>query len=67
MRHVARCRWLLRQSASRPVRAPVRNADELGDALEPLLIEIAHRTVAKKLPRREQSSLHVHLATARVG
>ena len=67
VRDVARCRWLLRQRASRPVGAPMCHADELGDPLEPLLVEITHRTVAKKLPRCEQSGLRVHLAAARVG
>ena len=67
MRDVARCRWLLRQRASLPVGAPVRDADELGDPLEPLLVEITHRTVVKKLLRHEQSSLRVHLAVVRVG
>ena len=50
--NVARYRWLLRQRASR---------------LAPLLIEVTHRAVAKKLPRREQSGLCVHLAAMRVG
>ena len=63
----ARCRWLLRQRARWPVGAPVRDADELSDALEPLLVEITHREVAKKLPRREQGGLHVHLAIVLVG
>ena len=45
----------------------MRDANELGDPLEPLLLEITHRTVAKKLPRHEQSGLRVHLAAARVG
>ena len=67
MRNVARCRWLLRQRARRPVEAPVRDSDELGDVLEPLLIEITHGAVAKELPSREQSGLQVHLATVHVG
>ena len=67
VRDVARCRWLLRQRVSRPVGAPVRDADELGDTLEPLLIEITHGAVAKKLRHCEQSGLRVHLVAARVG
>ena len=67
MRHVARCRWLLRQRASRPVEAPVHDADELDDMLEPLLVEVVDRVVAKELPCHEQSSLHIRLATAHVG
>ena len=67
VRNIARYRWLLRHRASRPVEAPVRDADELGDAREPLLVEISHRAVAKKLPCREQSGMCVHLAAARVG
>ena len=45
----------------------MREADELGDARKPLLVEISHRAVAKKLPRREQSGVRIHLAAARVG
>ena len=56
MRDVARCGWLLRQRASRPVGAPKRDADELGDALEPLLVEITHGMVAKDLPRRDKAA-----------
>ena len=67
MRNVARCRWLLRQRASWPVRAPVRDADELGDPLEPLIVEVTHRTVENKLPCREQSVMRIHLAAVRVG
>ena len=67
MRHVTRCRWLLRQRANRFDGAPVRDADELGDPLKPLLVEVTHRTIVKKLPRHEQSSLRVHLAAACVG
>ena len=67
MHDVTRCKWLLRQQEGRPVGAPVRDADELGYTLEPLLVEITHGTVAKELPRREQSSLRVHLAAACVG
>ena len=67
MRDAAPYMWLLRQRASRPVRAPVRDADELSDPLEPLLVEVTHLTVAMKLPRREQSGLRVHLAMTRVG
>ena len=64
MRDVTYCRWLLRQQASRPIGAPMRDADELDDAGEPLLVEISHRVVAKKLSRREQSGLRVHLAVS---
>ena len=67
VRDVAHCRWLLRQRASRPVGAPVRDADELGDALEPHLIEVTHGTVVKELPRLEQSGLRVRRAVTRVG
>ena len=67
MHDVARCGWLLRQQARRPDRAPVRDTDELGDPLEPLLVEITHRAVAKELPRHEQSGLCIHLVVARVG
>ena len=67
MRHVACCRWLLRQRASRLGRAPMRNADELSDPLEPLLVEVADRAVAKELPRHEQSGLCIRLAGTRVG
>ena len=67
MRDITHCKWLLRQRASRPVGAPVRDADELGYTLEPLLVEITHGTVAKELPHYEQSGMHVHLAAARVG
>ena len=45
----------------------MRDADELSDALEPLLVEVTHGTVAKKLRRREQCGLRDHLAAARVG
>ena len=56
------------EAASEPARrSPVRDADELGDTLEPLLVEITHGTVAKNLPRREQSGLRVHLVTAQMG
>ena len=67
VRDVTRCRWLLRQRASRPVGAPVRDADELGNAREQFLIEISHRAVAKKLLHREQGGLRVHLVASRVG
>ena len=67
VRDVARCRWLLRQRASRPVGAPMRDADELGHALEPLLIEVTHGTVAKELPRHEQNGLRIRLTATRVG
>ena len=67
MRHVTRCRWLLRQRASRPIGAPVCDADELGDARGPLLVEISHRAVAKKFRRCEQGILRVHLDAARMG
>ena len=45
----------------------MRDTDELGDALEPLLVEITHGTIVKELPRYEQSSLRVHLVAERVG
>ena len=67
VREVTHYRWLLRQRASQPIKAPVHDADALGDPLEPLLIEITHRTVAKELMCREQSDLRIHLAAARVG
>ena len=67
MRDIGRCRWFLGQRASRPDGAPVRDADELGDPLEPLLVEVTHQEVAKELPHREQSGLHVHLAAAHFG
>ena len=65
--HIARCRWLLRQRACRLGGAPMRNADELSDPLEPLLVEVTDRAVAKELPRHEQSGLRVHRAVTRMG
>ena len=67
MRHVARCRWLLRQRASQLGGAPVRDADELSDPLEPLLVEVADRAVAKELSYHEQSGLRIRLAVTRMG
>ena len=64
---VTRSRWLLRQRASRPIGAPVHDADELGDPLEPLLIEVIDRAVAQELPLHEQSGLRVRQAVTRVG
>ena len=66
MSHVARGRRLLRQHAVR-CGAVSGSTDELGDALEPLLVEVVDGAVAKELPRHEQSSLHVHQAATRVG
>ena len=45
----------------------MRDADELGDPLEPLLVKVTHQKLAKKVPRREQSGLRVHLAAACMG
>ena len=45
----------------------MRNADELSDPLEPLLVEVIDWAVAKELPRHEQSGLRVRLAVTRVG
>lgn len=67
MRYVARYRWMLRQRAIRLGGAPVYDADELSNPLEPLLVDVANRAVAKELPRHEQSGLRIRLAATRVG
>ena len=67
VRHIARCRWLLRQRVSRLGGSPARNADKLSDPLEPLLAEVMNRAVAKELSRHEKSGLRIPLAATRVG
>lgn len=64
--HVAHGRWLLRQQAGWH-NGVFGGTDELGDALEPLHIEVVDWEVAEELPRHEQSSLRVRRAATRVG
>ena len=45
----------------------MRHTDELTDPLEPLLVEVTNRAVAKELPRHEQSGLRIRYVATRVG
>ena len=42
-------------------------ADELGDAGEPLIVEVVNRTVVQKLPRQEQRDMHVRRSATSMG
>ena len=59
--------WLRgRQRVGRCRRAPC-GADELGDAVEPLLIEVVDGAVTQELVRRKQSGLRIRGGATSVG
>jgi hypothetical protein len=59
--------WLRgRQRVGRRRRAPC-GADELGDAVEPLLVEVVDGAVAQELVRREERGPCLHGSAMRVG
>ena len=58
--------WLRgRQRVGRRRRAPC-GADELGDAVEPLLIEVVDGAVTQELVRRDERGLFLHGSAVRV-
>ena len=65
MSHVARGWRRVRQREGRCRGAPC-GADELGDAVEPLLVEVVDGAVAQELVRREERGLCLHGSTVRV-
>ena len=65
MSHVARGWRRARQRVGRRRGAPC-GADELGDAVEPLLIEVVDGAVVQEFVRREERGLCLHGSTARV-
>ena len=59
--------WLRgRQRVGRRRRAPY-GADELGDAVEPLLIEVVDGAVTQELIRRDERGMCFHGSTVHVG
>ena len=59
MSHVARGGRRARQREGRQLGAPC-GADELGDAVEPVLVEVVDRAVAQELIRHEERGLRIH-------
>jgi len=66
MSHVARGWRRVRQREGRRRGAPC-GADELGDAVEPVLVEVVDRAVAQELVRHEERGLRVHGSATCVG
>ena len=58
--------WRARQREGWHGRAPCC-ADELGDAGEPILIEVVNGTIVQELTRQEQRNVHVHGGATGVG
>ena len=57
--------WLRGQRVGRRRRAPY-GTDELGDAVEPLLVEVVDWAVAQELSRREKHGPCLHGSAVRV-
>ena len=63
---VARSRRRARRREGRRRGAPC-GADKLGDAVEPVLVEVVDGVVAQELACHAQSGLHVHRSMTSVG
>ena len=66
MSHITRGGRRTRQSVRRRRGAPC-GVDELGDAVEPVLVEVVDRAVAQELVRHEERGLRVHGSATCVG
>ena len=66
MGHAARGWRRARQREGRRRGAPC-GADKLGDAVEPVLVEVVDGAVAQELARHAQSGLRVHGSATSVG
>ena len=65
MSHVACGWWRVGQRVGQRRGAP-RGVDELGDAIEPLLVEVVDGAVTQELVRRDERGLFLHGSAVRV-
>ena len=66
MSYVARSSWSVRRREGRRRGAPC-GADELGDAVEPVIVEVVDRAVAQELVLHEERGPCVHGSATSVG